>query len=207
MLAYAGITLAANPPSRIIPWIYDPGVTNWRNIEICVYVLIAASNALCPSCGWHPCAFLPKNSYLIGKIANDLEPTPFSVLGWTIKAASTSLNTPASLIFTFPPKFSSPGVPTTRTVPPTSSTTLFKASPAAIPIPAIKLCPHPCPTSGNASYSHINAIVGPSLHDLYSATKSVSITTPAFTSKPASFKYFTKTFCVSYSWNPVSGLS
>ena len=66
-------------------------------------------------------------------------------------------------------KFSSAGVPITRISPPISLMISFRATPAAMDVAAIKLCPQPCPTSGKASYSHKYAITGPALPLLYTA--------------------------------------
>src|SRR5574341_320383 len=63
-------------------------------------------------------------------------------------------------MYTFPPAASSAGVPITWTVPPVSPRSELTAIPAAHDAVPMMLCPQPCPTPGNASYSAIIATRG-----------------------------------------------
>ena len=92
--------------------------------------------------------------------------------GWTIIAACTPSKAPCSSSRTFPPPASSAGVPTSRTVSPTSSATSASARAAPTPAAQMTLCPHAWPIPGSASYSAQTATVsGP---EPYSATTAVS---------------------------------
>ena len=99
-------------------------------------------------------------------------------------AACTSSNTPCSSMVTLPPPPSSAGVPSTRTVMPSSSATRASPSPAPTADAAMMLCPQAWPTPGRASYSAQMATTsGP---DPISALKAVGRpATPVVTAKPA----------------------
>ena len=103
--------------------------------------------------------------------------------GWTIMAAWTSSKAPPSSMVTLPPPPSSAGVPSTRTVSPSSSATPARASPAPTAVAAMMLCPQAWPTPGRASYSAQTASTkGPEPHEALNAVGSPAV--PVDTSNP-----------------------
>src|SRR3989337_680881 len=106
--------LGAWPPLVMIPWILTSGRTCWRSALIALKVWITASSALTPCHGsaeaW---AALPVKSKFTRTIPNRSAWRMVRSRPWIIMAQSTSVKTPPSISFIFPPPPSSAGAPMT----------------------------------------------------------------------------------------------
>ena len=148
------------------------------------WAMVMASPALTPSQGaaeaW---ADLPVKVTSKWDTARQVPSSRSSGQGWIIMAACTSSNTPCSSMVTLPPPPSSAGVPSTRTVMPSSSATRANPIPAPTADAAMMLCPQAWPTPGRASYSaQMATTIGP---DPWSALKAVGRpATPGVTANP-----------------------
>src|SRR3989304_5962189 len=156
--------LGAWPPLVMIPWILTSGRTCWRSALIALKVWITASSALTPCHGsaeaW---AAWPGKSKFTRPIPNRSAWRMVRSRPWIIMAQSTSVKTPPSISFIFPPPPSSAGVPITWMRPLGSCPrTAASAAPAPAPEVAITLWPQAWPSPGSRSYSQRVAVGGPS---------------------------------------------
>ncbi len=157
-----------------MPWTWSPGRNCWRSIPMATWAMAMASPALIPSNGaaeaW---ALLPVKVTSKWETARQVPCSRSVGQGWIIMAAWTSSKTPSSSMVILPPPPSSAGVPSTRTVRPSSSATPASPMPAPTAEAAMMLWPQAWPTPGRASYSaHTASTIGP---EPISAVKAVGM--------------------------------
>ena len=162
--AREGMMFCATPPSRTIPCTRAVEGRCWRQPSSATKSAMSAVSALRPfsgetaACDAKPSKMtrrtvIPRSRSLTAQWAS--EP------GCEYSVATVSRNTPASMRSSFPPPLSSAGVPMSSM--PTCRSFACAAARRNPPtlVIAMRLWPQPCPTSGSASYSAMNATDGP----------------------------------------------
>ena len=176
----------ASPPWVMMPCTRASARICRRRALTPTNVWMTASSALTPRSGAPAaCEALPWNTSSIRLLASELRRTMSLRDGCSMKAASTSSNTPASARRILPPPPSSAGVPMITTRPGNRSPLRARARPAPSALEAMMLWPHACPMPGSASYSARIASVGPGSPPSSSARNAVaSPPTPRATRRP-----------------------
>ena len=163
--ARAGTMFGLSPPSVNTPWMRSAGqdvLAQRGDVDVAEHGGVERVAALLGRGGRVGCGAGVGDQALLDRRACS-SPRSSAPAGWTIIAASTSVEGPARIMNTLPPPPSSAGVPRIDTRPPHSSASAAAARPAPSPAAAMMLCPQAWPMPGSASYSRQTAMSGPCL--------------------------------------------